>query len=218
MLVSSRRNLFYLCFLTDCTGIGFYARCNTGWFGSYLTVIPDMVCHWDYFCFSLTAVVTSIGLYSSVLTGSFGSHFPFIPVVCFFGSRFSGGEFFPTVRTIGIPGVALFFAGGFFYIADFRMLVSSRRNLFCLCFLADRAGVGLYARCGTGRFCCDRPYAPNMFMGIVPFSIKGHAIYRSTDCQGFYSLFILWFSIPSGKATSLFCHVLRKRQVSNRTI
>ena len=179
MLVSSRRNLFCLCFLADRAGVG---------------------------------------LYSSVLTGSFGSHFPFIPVVCFFGSRFSGGEFFPTVRTIGIPGVALFFAGGFFYIADFRMLVSSRRNLFCLCFLADRAGVGLYARCGTGRFCCDRPFAPNMFMGIVPFSIKGHAIYRSTDCQGFYSLFILWFSIPSGKATSLFCHVLRKRQVSNRTI
>ena len=106
-------NFLRFLFLTGRAGIGLYARCNAGWFGSHLAVIPNMVCHWDHFCFSLTAVVTSIGLYSSVLTGGFGSHFPFIPVVCFLGSRFSGGEFFPSVRTICITCVALFFAGGF---------------------------------------------------------------------------------------------------------
>ena len=180
-----------------------------------------MVCLWDHFCFSLTAVVTSIGLYSSVLTGGFGSHFPFIPVVCFLGSRFSGGEFFPTVFTVGIPGVALFFAGGFFYIADFRMLVSSRRNLFCLCFLADRAGVGLYARCCTGRLHCYHTISPYMLMrGIFfPLCIECHAIGRCIDRKGLDPLCcIIFCSIPPSKTIAFFCHVLCKRQVGNRGI
>ena len=171
----------------------------------------------DFFPLFVSAFFTDKERVSCFSTCCIFMLFYFI-IVVFLRNALTIRKLLPTVCTIDITCITFFCTGGFFYIADFRMLVSSRRNLFCLCFLADRAGVGLYARCGTGRFCCDRPFAPNMFMGIVPFSIKGHAIYRSTDCQGFYSLFILWFSILSGKATSLFCHVLRKRQVSNRTI
>ena len=211
--MSGRRDLFCLCFLADCTGIGFYSCLYAGWFLSHSAIIISVVCFWCLFFFCLATDATDVSPYSRVFTGGFRCYLAIIPCMVGLRYRLSGRNFGFTIGTIGISCIALCLAGCFFFVTDLGMLVSGRSDFCCFCLTAGCTGIGLCSGFRTGRLLGHDSAVPAVGVAVTPLRIEDHVVGRIIDRQFLYSLGVIFIGIPSDKGTIRFGHVPAKRQV-----
>ena len=117
------RNLYSFRIITVLTNRNRISICCAG--SLLLLLYYVIMCSlWNVNCIGSTTVCTCVGPDSFFRTGCLLCNYTTIPVMIKFLSYFSRRKFYSTVFAIDVSGITLFFAGWFFCISGFFVLMT----------------------------------------------------------------------------------------------
>ena len=121
--MACRRNFFFFLIITGSTNRNGISIFCAG--GILLLLFYVIMCSpWNVNCFGITTAFTCVGHDSFFRTGCLFCNCTTIPVMLKFLSYFSRRKLCPAVFAIDVSGITLFFAGWFFCISGFFVLMT----------------------------------------------------------------------------------------------
>ena len=121
--MSCCRNLYSFRIITVLTNRNRISICCAG--SLLLLLYYVIMCSlWNVNCIGITTFFTCVGPDSFFRTGCLSCNYTTIPVMIKFLSYFSRRKFYSTVFAIDVSGITLFFAGWFFCISGFFVLMT----------------------------------------------------------------------------------------------